>query len=46
MEIMQAAASGGLQKLLCAKGIRCDFASVDPYQFLPNWVKLPEPLAA
>ena len=46
MEIMQAAASGGFQKLLCEKGIRCDFASVDPYQFLPNWVKLPEPLAA
>jgi cysteine synthase A len=46
MDIMQAAASGELQKLLCEKGIRCDFASLDPYQFLPNWVKLPQPLAA
>ena len=46
LEVMQAAACGELQKLLCEKGIRCDFASLDPYQFLPSWVKLPEPLAA
>jgi len=46
MEVMKVAASGELQKLLCEQGIRCDYASVDPYQFLPNWVELPEPLAA
>jgi cysteine synthase A len=46
MDIMQAAESGELQKLLCEKGIRCDLASLDPYQFLPNWVRLPQPLAA
>jgi len=46
MDIMQAAASGALQKLLCEKQIRCDFAPLDPYQFLPNWVNVPKPLAA
>jgi cysteine synthase A len=46
MEIMQAAARGELQKLLCEKGIRCHFATLDPYQFLPNWVKVPQPIAA
>jgi cysteine synthase len=46
MDVMQATASGELQKLLCEQGIRCDLASLDPYQFLPNWVKVPQPLAA
>ena len=46
MEVMQAAASGKLQKLLAEKSIPCELASIEPYQFLPNWVKLPEPLAA
>ena len=46
MEVMKATASGELQKLLCEKEIRCELASLDPYQFLPNWVKVPQPLAA
>ena len=46
MDLMQGAASGELQKLLCEKQIRCDLASLDPYQFLPNWVRVPKPLAA
>jgi hypothetical protein len=46
MDVMQAAASGELQKLLAEKSIPCGLGSIDPYQFLPNWVKVPQPIAA
>ena len=46
MDIIAAADSGALQKLLAEKGIPCSSAKVDPYGFLPNWVKIPRPLAA
>ena len=46
MDIIAAADSGGLQKLLAEKGIPCGDAKLDPYGFLPNWVKQPKPLAA
>lgn len=46
MDVMQAAASDELQKLLAEKAIPCELGSIDPYQFLPNWVKVPEPIAA
>jgi cysteine synthase A len=46
MDVIAAADSGALQKLLAEKGIPCSGAAVDPYGFLPNWVKVPRPLAA
>ncbi|HEX6660684.1 MAG TPA: pyridoxal-phosphate dependent enzyme [Sphingomicrobium sp.] len=46
MDVMTAARSGELQRLLTGKGIPCDPAPVDPYQFLPSWVRPPEPIAA
>jgi cysteine synthase A len=46
MDVMQAAASGELQKLLAEKSIPCELGSIDPYQFLPNWVKVQQPIAA
>ncbi len=46
MEVMAAAQSGELQRLLEEKDIQCDPASIDPYQFLPSWVRPPEPVAA
>jgi cysteine synthase A len=42
MDIIAAANSGALQKLLAEKGIPCSDAKLDPYGFLPNWVKLPK----
>jgi cysteine synthase A len=46
MEVMAAAQSGALQKLLMEQGVPCDAAPIDPYQFLPSWVRPPEPVAA
>jgi cysteine synthase A len=46
MDVMRTAASGELQKLLAEKSIPCGLGSIDPYQFLPNWVKVPQPIAA
>jgi cysteine synthase A len=46
MDIIAAADTGELQKLLAAKGISCTGAKVDAYGVLPNWVKIPRPLAA
>jgi len=42
MDVLGAADSGELQELLAGKGIPCSGAKVDPYGFLPNWVKLPK----
>ena len=42
MDILSAAQTGHLQRLLAKKSIRCDArADLDPYSFLPNWVKIP-----
>jgi len=46
MEMMAAAQSGQLQKLLAEKGITCSEAAIDAYQFLPGWVRPPERIAA
>ncbi len=46
MDVMAKAESGALQKLLSEKGIACSDATAEPSAFLPNWVKLPKPLAA
>jgi len=46
MEVMAAADSGELQRLLVEKGIPCSEAAIDPYQFLPSWVSPPERIAA
>jgi len=46
MEVMAAADSGELQRLLVEKGIPCSEAAIDPYQFLPSWVRPPERIAA
>ena len=46
MDIIAAADSGMLQKLLAEKAIPCSGVKLDPYGFLPNWVKLPKRLAA
>ena len=41
MDLMAAAESGALQALLADQGIACTGARLDPYAFLPNWVKVP-----
>jgi cysteine synthase A len=46
MDVIAAADSGELQTLLAAKGIPCGDGPVDPYSFLPNWVKIERPIAA
>lgn len=47
MDVMQAAASGELHKLVRERGIPVSArAEVDPYTFLPNWVKAPQSIAA
>ncbi|HUP67537.1 MAG TPA: pyridoxal-phosphate dependent enzyme [Sphingomicrobium sp.] len=46
MEVLDAARSGTLQQLLTESGIACNDAAVEPYDYLPNWVKPPKPVAA
>ncbi len=46
MEILAAAQSGELQRLLAENGITCDAGPIDAYQFLPSWVTPPERVAA
>jgi cysteine synthase A len=46
MDLMAAVEGGKLRKLLADNGVKCSRAKVDPYGFLPNWVKIPRPLAA
>jgi cysteine synthase A len=47
MEVLTAAQQGDLQRLLMDKSVRCDCeVEVDPYQYLPNWVSIPESRAS
>jgi len=34
------------QRILAGAAIPSNGTIVDPYEFLPNWVKLPKPVAA
>ena len=46
MDILAAAQSGELQRLLAENGITCNAGPIDAYQFLPSWVTPPERVAA
>ena len=46
MDVLGAAETGELRRILAAGGIPNNDAMVDPYEYLPNWVKLPKPVAA
>jgi cysteine synthase A len=46
MDVLAAAETGELQRILAAAAIPSNGAIVDPYEFLPNWVKLPKPVPA
>jgi cysteine synthase A len=47
MEVLAAAQEGSLQGLLTEKSIRCDCeVEFDSYQYLPNWVNIPESRAS
>jgi cysteine synthase A len=46
MDVLAAAETGELQRILNDAGIPMNDRILDPYEFLPNWVKLPKPVAA
>jgi cysteine synthase A len=47
MEVMEAAESGELQRLLASNSIPFDYeGEVSRYDFLPNWVQRPQSQAA
>jgi cysteine synthase len=46
MDVLAAAETGELQRILASAAIPSNGAIVDPYDFLPNWVKLPNRVAA